>query len=224
MTASSFECFPLRVQLMGLPHSAAASTGSSSANTSSLVSHNHRSTAAAVPQRRPIDVRRNLFGSPEPGEIDRVLKEQNSRDQAHLLERFNIDIRSLKDERCLPTDDVAANPPATATTARMPWLIEQELKQNEERLQKKECNLLLEKRTACTETTPPNQKICNNSYNKAAGAANGLGAGAVVVQGKIVRRCCLDETISPSAAINCLQRQKPYSRQPLLTGRQYLFS
>lgn len=197
MTASSVEFIPCRVQLMGLPRST-----SSAAPTAATGGAPTAGLQTSLPRRPPPmeklhGVSRNLFGSPEPGEINNMFQQETKRQRTYVFERYNIK---------LPTNGSAAT---TATVPRystqLPTLIAKELKQHEERLQKEECNLSRVSATSL-EITPPNAKV---HQMKSCGAAV-----------KKTRGCCEEDGGLTPTSTSGVERQKPYSRQLLLTGKR----
>lgn len=197
MTASSVEFIPCRVQLMGLPRST-----SSAAPTAATGGAPTAGLQTSLPRRPPPmeklhGVSRNLFGSPEPGEINNMFQQETKRQRTYVFERYNIK---------LPTNGSAAT---AATVPRystqLPTLIAKELKQHEERLQKEECNLSRVSATSL-EITPPNAKV---HQMKSCGAAV-----------KKTRGCCEEDGGLTPTSTSGVERQKPYSRQLLLTGKR----
>lgn len=196
MTASSVEFIPCRVQLMGLPRST-----SSAAPTAATGGAPTAGLQTSLPRRPPPmeklhGVSRNLFGSPEPGEINNMFQQETKRQRTYVFERYNIK---------LPTNGSAAAATVPRYSTQLPTLIAKELKQHEERLQKEECNLSRVSATSL-EITPPNAKV---HQMKSCGAAV-----------KKTRGCCEEDGGQTPTSTSGVERQKPYSRQLLLTGKR----
>lgn len=190
MTASSVKLFPCRVQPMGLLRSTTTSSGPNNLN----------ELNTAINRRPPMhkrqEVSRNLFGAPDPVEMSNLFKQENERNLSYLNERYNINTRSpiydYRDREQENKTDLHNNIENASSSLNkpttMPTLIEQELKQHEQKLRCEEQRVC---RTA-PEVTPPNMKIIDHA------------------------------NCSPNARRRCLHsgidRQKPYTRQSLLTG------
>ncbi|KAI9581276.1 hypothetical protein GQX74_011212 [Glossina fuscipes] len=150
MTASSVEFFPCRVQLMGLPRSTATATASSGDLPTALVQRNTPNitqTTSTVTYRRPPlakvqGVSRNLFGTPKPGEINQLFQKEAQRQRSYVLQRYNFDIASGKPttKQQHPTAAVVKaniNINERYLVTQIPGsLIERELQEHEQRLQK----------------------------------------------------------------------------------------
>uniref|UniRef100_A0A1A9W5Z4 Cyclin-dependent kinase inhibitor domain-containing protein n=1 Tax=Glossina brevipalpis TaxID=37001 RepID=A0A1A9W5Z4_9MUSC len=226
MTASSVEFFPCRVQLMGLPRSTATATASSGDLPTALVQRNtaNATETNAVTYRRPPlakvqGVSRNLFGSPKPGEINQLFQKEAQRQRSYVLQRYNFDIASGK-----PTAKQQQHPTAAVVKAntnsnerhlvtQMPSLIEQELQQHEQRLQKEKCSL---------NRSAPDEIKCGNFKQK---ATTNLSSGLKVLRNRTINPSitCQDSTLPSAAAgasllLSSSERYKPYSRQTLITA------
>lgn len=201
MTASSVEFFPCRVQLMGLPRSVAI--GAVATNVLNPTASLQAGTRCPPSLAKVQKVSRNLFGAPDPVEMNNMYQQEARRQRSYVLQRYSFDIETSKPtdkqmSQQQPTESIN-NTDATSQPTQLPTLIEQELEQHEQRLQKEECNL----NGAFSEKTPPNNK---NTII----ASNGL---------KVVRSSCsIDDTLSTLNS-NASERHKPYARQSLLTGR-----
>lgn len=189
MTASSVELFACRVQAMGLPHTTSSAT---TASTASL---------QTAPRRPPLErirgVSRNLFGSPQPGEVNSLFQKETKRCQSYVMQRYNIDIDALRSQD-IPTNVssvVVDSVPSQRPTHSLPTLIDNEMKEHKKRLQEEECNLKRANAPNC-EKVKSNVKGINETANSISGAC---------------------KTVQTS--ISSSERPKPYARQQLLTGK-----
>lgn len=188
MTASSVELFACRVQVMGLPH-----TTSSAATAASVGS------LQTPPRRPPLErvrgVSRNLFGSPQPGEVNNMFQQETKRYHSYVMQRYNIDINALRSQ-AMPTNVsgiVTDSAPSQRPTQSLPTLIDNEVKEHEQRVKEGECNLKRVALANCNHVKSPIMKSIPETQNGISGAL------------KIVQTS------------TCVERQKPYARQQLLT-------
>ncbi|KAL9893567.1 uncharacterized protein ACN2A1_008619 [Glossina fuscipes fuscipes] len=234
MTASSVEFFPCRVQLMGLPRSTATATASSGDLPTALVQRNTPNitqTTSTVTYRRPPlakvqGVSRNLFGTPKPGEINQLFQKEAQRQRSYVLQRYNFDIASGKPttKQQHPTAAVVKaniNINERYLVTQIPGsLIERELQEHEQRLQKEKCSL---------NRSPPDEIKCSNFKQK---ATKNLSSGLKVLRNRTINpsiTCQGDSTLPAAAATSAApgaslfllssssERYKPYSRQTLIT-------
>ncbi|XP_073819188.1 uncharacterized protein [Musca autumnalis] len=190
MTASSVELFACRVQVMGLPQT--NSTSAATAPTASL---------QTPPRRPPLDrirgISRNLFGSPQPGEINNMFQQETRRYHSYVMQRYNIDINALRSQGMATSvsDVVVDSVPSQQPTHLLPTLIANELKEHEHRLQEEECTVKRVATVNCDAKSPIMQcKPLSSPSSEMTGA------------GKRVQ-----------TSTSNVERQKPYSRQKLLT-------
>uniref|UniRef100_A0A1A9ZEB2 Cyclin-dependent kinase inhibitor domain-containing protein n=1 Tax=Glossina pallidipes TaxID=7398 RepID=A0A1A9ZEB2_GLOPL len=233
MTASSVEFFPCRVQLMGLPRSTATTATASSGDLpTALVQRNTPNitqTTSTITYRRPPlakvqGVSRNLFGSPKPGEINQLFQKEAQRQRSYVLQRYNFDIASGKPttKQQHPTAAVVkanTNINERYLVTQIPGsLIERELQEHEQRLQKEKCSL---------NRSPPEEIKCSNFKQK---ATTNLSYGLKVLRNRTINPSitCQGDSTLPAAATSAApgaslllssssERYKPYSRQTLIT-------
>lgn len=201
MTASSVEFFPCRVQLMGLPRSTTTSLA-----TANLTNRFENSARPSIAKVRGIS--RNLFGTPDPVEMKNLYQQEEERLRSYVFERYNFDTKTLKDvndeenERrqkvTSRSSTKQASPTCKKQSTQLPTLVEQELREHEQRLLNEEHRLNF----ASTETTPPsNEEISDHAKNSTT----------------VTHRCC---ELHPSK-LSTVVRPKPYTRQSLLTGKYF---
>ena len=206
MAASSVEFFPCRVQPMGLPRST-TSLSSTASGPSNL-----GEPSFAINRRPPVHkvqkVSRNLFGSPDPVEMSSLYQQEAKRQRSYVSERYNIDTRpitnSCKDKGKENPTELQNNVQNTSSSLKQPTtipiLIEQELRQHEQRLRCEEQSLC---RTS-SEVTPPNMKFIDHANVSPKASSK------------------YEYTTSMYSGVD---RQKPYRRQLLLTGmHMYAFT
>ncbi|XP_075151100.1 gliolectin [Haematobia irritans] len=206
MTASSVEFLPIRVPLMGFPRSATTSSSLPSAqNNGSAPAANLQTPARRPPMAKLHGVSRNLFGSPEPGEINNIFQQETLRQQSYVFQRYNIDINDLRSDSPSQSTNSGARNDGVEQPTQLPTLIAHEIKKHEQRLQQEKCNSTSAATSLSSSSliTPPNAKIHNPS------SLGNIGK---------MRRCCNgDDGLTPTTSNSSAERQKPYARQTLLT-------
>lgn len=210
MTTSSVQFLSSRrVQLLGLPQP----------NTTSQAEVPNPAYARADAVLTPRRVSRNLFGSPRPGEVKELLRNETAQRRSYILQRYNFDILCPQTtaESLSPNQNSSESPKATRS-APLPSLIAKELMEHEKRLGGSESKCVRSDSETSLLSSSPSSRITNQNILKKSGKIQ-------------ERKTHDDETIeiesneeiaamcsSPSKA-SCRSKgcNKPYARQTFIT-------
>lgn len=233
MTASSVELLSsCRVQLVGLPQSANSSVigvGSGVGGSSSSIIRRNRSTMLTLPEAAPRRVSRNLFGSPQPGEVQELLHKETLQKRSYILKRYNFDILCPTESADISTKMTTKNEPVHHHHHQLPSLIAKELLNHEKRLlQQAEAG-----GEGCNLSRTPNSELPSTLISCINSSSSLKKSGQVrrtVAATAVITSAADGETVDNTAPVLVTQnlasdRLKPYTRQTLITGKdQFLLS